>query len=120
MSYDLAVWYEPATIDSQSAQGKYEAICSGISLPAQHESVSQFIETVTREYPQIDDWDAEEIDKCPWSCEFDESTWRHCILNIRWGMESELVVKLIHLAVELGLTCYDPQSNAVHSPFQSA
>jgi len=114
MSYDLAVWHEPSTIDTQSAQAKYEAICLGINLPPLHESVGQFIETVTREFPQIDDWDDDNIDECPWACEFDESP-GHCILNIRWGKEKELVGRLVHMATSLGLTCYDPQLEAVHS-----
>lgn len=117
MSFDLAVWHESSAIDSRAAQKKYEAMCAGVDLPMQHESIAQFINVVTREYPQIDDWDEDDLDDCPWSCEFDESP-GHCILNIRWGREEELVPKLIHMAKELGLTCYDPQSGVVHHPRQ--
>jgi hypothetical protein len=119
MSYDLAVWHESTAIDSRAAQQKYEAMCAGVHPPTPHESVAQFVNLVTQQYPQIDDCDEDDIDDCPGTCEFDVSP-AHCILNIRWGREEELVPELVHIAMDLGLICYDPQSGRVYSPGQIA
>lgn len=109
MSYDLAIWHEPCAIDCQSAQKKYEAICSSVMFPAPHESVTCFVDRLTGKYPQIDNWDEDDIDNCPWSCEFDQSP-GHCIIHMRWGAVEKMLQEIVLLAEGCGLVCYDPQN----------
>ena len=115
MSYDLAIWHESSPISADVAQQKYEAICSQKRLPDCHVSLAQFIVSLTSLYPQIDDWAEEDINECPWACEFDTSS-GHCIMNIRWGFEDLIRSKVLEIAMDFGLTCYDPQSEIVHTP----
>ena len=127
MSFDLAVWYEPHEIDSQTAQKQYKAIGTGTNEPAPHKAVAEFVKAVTQKYPldfeededrDEDSWYDRETYECPWACEFDVSP-GHCILNFCWGMQVDLVDDIISMAIGLGLTCYDPQSYTVHSPHQN-
>jgi len=115
MSYDLVVWHESLPITADIAHQKYEAICSLERLPGFHISVAQFIDSLTSVYPQLDDWAEEDLGECPWTCEFDSSS-GHCIMNIRWGFEDLIQPKVIEIAMNLGLICYDPQSQTVHTP----
>jgi hypothetical protein len=114
MSYDLAVWHEGKTITAVEAQAKYEQLCGGEKLERDH-AVRDFVSKLTKNYPQIDDFDEDDLDDCPWSCEFDQSP-GHCILNLRWDAVDELVPVIISIAKTSGLVCYDPQQGELHIP----
>lgn len=115
MSFDLAIWNQTKMISAEQAQQVYTDMCTEIHFPEPSRGVQQFVADLTEDYPQIDDWDEETLEDCPWSCEFDESP-GHCIINIRWGMEEEILPIVIEKAHKYSLTCYDPQSEQLYFP----
>ncbi len=113
MSFDLAVWHEAEVISAAKAQAKYEIAVDLVATPT-NERVVEFIRSLTEHHPQIDDAPEDELDECPWTCEFNCSE-NMCIMNIRWSDLEEIVPVIVALAEECGLLCYDPQSGTILS-----
>jgi hypothetical protein len=111
MSFDLAVWSENRLITTEQAQAKYERICAG-AVPAGSPELTDFVAQLTQRYPQIDDVNEDELDECPWSCEFDLSE-GHCIMNLRWDAVESVVPEIVALARAHRLVCYDPQNEQI-------
>lgn len=111
MSFDLAVWHESGQISDSEAQATYEKLCEGMPLPASSR-VLDFVTQLASRFPQIDDLDEDEVEDCPWTCEWDQSD-GHCILNLRWDVVDTMVSEIVALADKCGIICYDPQNGKI-------
>ncbi len=114
MSFDLAAWYEPEPISLETADEKYAAFCSGeeIEEPAE---VARFKNLLGEKYPGIDDVPEEELEDCPWTDSFNETSGA-CLMCLRWDKFEELYQPIIDLALSCGLLVYDPQNEVLYHP----
>jgi hypothetical protein len=70
------------------------------------------MQLLTARHPQIDDATEDEVDDCPWTCDFDISE-NMCIMNIRWSDVEVIVPEVVAFAEDCGLLCYDPQNGTI-------
>ncbi|MGH2400968.1 MAG: hypothetical protein ACRDF6_14120 [bacterium] len=78
-------------------------------------AVGAFYSELTRQYPEIDDVPDEEVDDCPWNCEFDRSP-GHLIMPCGCP-EADRMRQLVELlAQKHGLVVYNPQEGRITYP----
>ena len=115
MSFDLGVFYTARSQTDEEAVRRYVAYCEEDDLTPYIEPsprVAAFVEELTGELPQIDDWPDETIDECPWSCAFDRSE-GHVLIPMVWSVADTIPPKIVALAAKHGLDCVDPQSEKI-------
>ena len=115
MSFDLGVFFTARSHTHAEAIRRYVAYCEEDDLAPYIEAspaVAAFLEELTSELPQIDDWPEETIDECPWSCAFDVSE-GHILIPMVWSAAETLPAKIVALAERHGLVCVDPQSERI-------
>ena len=116
MSFDLAVWFEPASITNEEAAQKYLRLAEGdVADATEHPGVERFLQELSARYPDLDELPEEEIDDSPWSCGFDRSG-AHILMCMRWSVSTEVLDLIAALAEKHGLVLYDPQGSEVHLP----
>ena len=117
MSYDLAVWYSSRPIGEDEAQAILTRLCAGeAALNEGEAAVAAFYRDLCSAYPEIDEYPAGEIERCPWSSAHDRSPY-HVLVSMRWGEAADAAAELVpELAAKHGLLCYDPQGPAVFLP----
>jgi hypothetical protein len=116
MSYDLGVWYASRPITLKKAEDFYDRILDDdLKELEPHSGIQAFLTELTSRYPQIQDWNDDDIDNCPWSIAFDQSD-RPVILCMAYSRTKELVPFIENLASKHDLVCYNPQSSRVKYP----
>jgi hypothetical protein len=116
MSYDLGVWYASRPITLKEAEDFYDRILDDdLTEFEPHPGVQAFLAELTSRYPQINDWNDDDIDNCLWSIAFDQSV-HYVILCMVYSRTKELIPFIENLAAKNDLVCYDPQSSRVKYP----
>jgi hypothetical protein len=116
MSFDLAVWYEPAIVTAEEAARKYERILEREpgTVVADPRAAGFHRELIAR-YPNLSDLTVDEFEDSPWA--MDPSVVVDAvILSMSWSMAEPALPYIRELAERHELVCYDPQSGAVYSP----
>ncbi|WRZ95515.1 hypothetical protein OHB54_44815 [Streptomyces sp. NBC_01007] len=110
MSFDLAVWFEQTRPSRAEAVQKYRRMCEGTSgVVVGSPAVARFHEALVAELPEAPAPDS------PWSAGLDVS--EECVLMpMGWGRAAEVSPRIVELAGEHGLVCFDPQDGVVHVP----
>ncbi len=116
MSYDLAVWYASQPITIKEAEDIYDRLLDDdLTALEPHPGVQAFLAELTSHYPQIYDWNDDDIGNCPWSIAFDQSD-RYVTMCMVYSRTNELVPFIENLATKHDLVCYNPQSSRVKYP----
>lgn len=116
MSYDLAVWYSTQPITTQEAAAIYGRLgTETVNDVEHHPGVNSFVEELTAQYPQIDDWADDDIDDCPWNDAFDQSP-GYVVMCISFSRVNEIVPMVQKLAAKHDLVCFNPQWPCVVYP----
>lgn len=116
MSYDLALWHEDRPITTDEACDYYTRLAEDDSLVINpYAGIDGFVADLTAEFPATEDTPDEDIDSCPWSCEFERSP-GHVVICMS-SSRIEEVLPLIHeLAAKHDLVCFNPQWPGVTYP----
>ncbi|MCR8647733.1 hypothetical protein [Leptospira interrogans] len=97
------------------AMDRYITFCEQNDLTTYIEpslKVKNFVQDLTKTYPQLNDWPEDDIDNCPWSNDFDISE-GHVIISMSFSRAEEISNLIIQLATKYGLVGIDPQSGAI-------
>ncbi|MGY6516875.1 hypothetical protein ACXIU3_23320 [Vibrio parahaemolyticus] len=119
MSFDIAILSLENRITNAEASEIYaETLEGNYSNVAKNAAIEDFYRELTAIHPEIDDIPddkAEDIDFCPWSCEFDKSA-AYVIISSVWS-KSDYVYDLVQsLAVKHNLALFSPQAEIVVYP----
>ena len=115
MSFDLGVFYTEKPHSDEEATMRFVAYCEEENLTAfiePSEKVASFLQELTTQYPQIDDWPEEDISNCPWSIAFDVSA-GHVLMPMVFSKAEEMYSVIAALAEKHGLVCVDPQFSCI-------
>lgn len=116
MSYDFAVWHASRPITTREATEIYIRLGGeDIAGIEPHPGVAAFLEELTARYPQIDDWDEDDLDNCPWTVAFDLSN-RHVLMCMSFSRVDEIVPIIEGLAAKHDLVWFNPQWPCVGYP----
>ncbi|MFB8085982.1 hypothetical protein [Streptomyces sp. NPDC055992] len=113
MSFDLGVWSEETRPSRTAAAETLRRLCAdepAVVRPAA--AVRGFHAALVAEFPEIED-DAD--DSSPWSAGLDVGD-GFVLMPMQWGRAAEVAPRVIELAGEHGLVCFDPQVGVVHVP----
>lgn len=110
MSFDLAAWFEHARPSRAEAVQKYRLMCEGVSgVAVGSPAVARFRAALVAEFPEAPAPDS------LWSAGLDLS--EECVLMpMGWSRAAEVAPRIVDLAGEYGLVCFDPQDGVVHVP----
>lgn len=118
MSFDLVVLSGAEALDANRAHEIYEHLCEGepwdrflLADP----KIADFVHEITRSWPQVDDMPPNEVERSPWSVQFDVSP-AHVISAIVWSRADEVAPVYVATALKHGLNVFDPQEGMLHSP----
>jgi hypothetical protein len=118
VSYDLAVWHEPAGIAADQATHKYAQLIneeSGAETDPMHPQVAAFYRRLTARYPELDRLPIDEVDRSPWSTRL-AVTSTAVVMSMVWSCADEVGPHVRSLADQHGLVVFDPQNESVHHP----
>lgn len=116
MSFDLWLWGSPKPVTLQQA----ERICGQLSAGegADREADPQlegFYRQLIAWYPPLERLSDSESEGSPWSMSPGLAP-GHVTVMVRWPSAQEITRRVIPLAAEHSLVCYDPQAGHVHNP----
>ncbi|MFL0853781.1 hypothetical protein ACJO2B_23660 [Vibrio parahaemolyticus] len=119
MSFDIAILSLEKRVSNSEASEIYAEILQGnFSNVAKNTAIEDLYRDLTAKHPEIDDIPddkVDDIDFCPWSCEFDRSA-GHIIISSVWP-KSDYVYELVQsLAVKHELALFNPQAEVVVYP----
>lgn len=113
MSYDFAVWDMPKVSSAREANSIYQQLCrNNLSAVQASPKIDAFLQELTTVYPLKNDYSREDMDSCPWICDFFVSP-GHAIMTVWWSMAGKLEEFIKQLAAKHGLVYFDPLSDAV-------
>ncbi|MER7807238.1 hypothetical protein [Streptomyces sp900116325] len=117
MSFDLAVWFERTRLSRAEAVQKHLRMCEGSSGAAVgHPAVAGFYQSLIEEFPELPEQAGAVPDPAsPWSAGLDVSEER-VLMPMGWGRVAAVAPRVVALAGEHGLVCFDPQAGVVHVP----
>ena len=120
MSYDLSVLSVKRAIGRSDAIATMEAInqeapVSSISTLLESSRVQEFMAALEQTYPQISTYSDDEIDSCPWSCDFYPEP-AHVTLSCSYSRSSEIVGHVLPLAHRHDLAVFDFATELIYLP----
>jgi hypothetical protein len=115
MSFDLGFWRQDQPISAEEAGNIYMQLCDGIDALVKACPITYFLEDVAQRYPPFLVYRGEDLDDCPWNCEWDIGP-GSMVFCIAWSRAAELTPLLIELANVHDLLCYNPQRGEVYLP----
>jgi hypothetical protein len=111
VSFDLAVWFDPAPITHEQAAATYGILCDTEdgAAPTQPQ-VAAFYQELTTRFP-----DLRGSDDSPWATDL-TTTPTAVVLTIVWSRANEIAEIIDELAMRHGLVCHDPQIDITSQP----
>ncbi len=123
MSCDYAVWHTKSHLGNAQAERLYHALCEGDAsgvMPSP--AIAAFYNEITGLHPElvsVPESQSGKQEQCPWSAAMDRSQ-GHIIMCCVWS-RADYVGDLVHkLARKHGLAMYDPQSEKISYPDDTA
>jgi hypothetical protein len=116
MSFDLAVWLEPAVITAEEADRTYESLCEREqgAVPADARVVA-FHRELTARFPSLSSLPLDELESSPWSAD-PAVLGDAALLTIGYSAAGTVAPFARELAERHELVLYDPQARTVYSP----
>ncbi|MET0132877.1 MAG: hypothetical protein ABW215_04710 [Kibdelosporangium sp.] len=118
MSFELAVWYEPAPITAAAADEKYGALCALDGQPGvvPRPEVAAFYRELVGRYPELENLTDEEAERrSPWAADLGVAV-DSVLMSVLWRYSGQMLGVVRELAGRHGLICYDVQEHRVHHP----
>ncbi|MFD8010774.1 hypothetical protein [Streptomyces sp. NPDC058955] len=113
MSFDLGVWSEETRPSRAAAADTLRRLCAGEpSVVRPTAAVRGFHAALVAEFPDAEDAGDE---SSPWSAGLDVGD-GFVLMPMQWGRAAEVAPRVIELAGQHGLVCFDPQAGVVHAP----
>ncbi|MBK9974391.1 MAG: hypothetical protein IPP14_06430 [Planctomycetes bacterium] len=78
-------------------------------------AMKAFFNTLIRRYPTLDNWPTDDVTDCPWELQprYDP---HYMVFSLMPAHVEQLEAVIIDMALENGLTVYDPQTPDLHMP----
>jgi hypothetical protein len=116
VSFDLAVWYEPAPITTARAAAVYELLCDGHDPGlTENGGLAAFYEDLIARFPLLSGLSDDEVDHAAWSMD-PTITANAVVLSLSWQTAGTAQLDVRDLADRHGLVCYDPQREWISLP----
>ncbi len=115
LSFDLAFWHEDNPITAEQARHIYWQLCDDNDRLVKAYPITHFLEDVAQRYPPISAYRDEDVDGCPWNCDW-SVTPGSVIFCIAWSRAEEIAPLLAEMANAYDLVCYKPQRDEVYLP----
>ncbi|MBY8878843.1 hypothetical protein [Actinacidiphila acidipaludis] len=114
MSFDLGVWFEEVRPERAAAAETYRRLCEGEAGAVQPAAgVAEFHAALVAAFPEPADDDA--AGASPWSAGLSAGD-GYVLMAMGFGHVDEVAPRVVELAGEHGLLCFDPQAGVVHAP----
>jgi hypothetical protein len=95
---------------------RYRRLCDGQNIAVRsHPNIALFLQELSQRYPPIQEYDARNLDACPWSYEWSLSP-NSVLVCVTWSRSHSLTPALIEMASRYDLLCYDPQQQEATLP----
>ncbi len=115
-NFYLGVWHSRTAVSDEEAARQYSLLGDKRSAFRTFDSqVYAFYYRLVELYPDIDMVAEDDLDGSPWASSIELSD-GHVILSIRTERAAQVVPRLLALAEQHDLLCFDPQSGKVHLP----
>ena len=116
MSFFLGVWNSPTAISDDEAAARYRALSGEKSVDPKFDAhVYAFYCRLTSLYPEVEMVADNELASCPWDCSLDLAS-DHVIMAIQPEQSGKVAPRILALAAQNQLVCFDPQAGKVHLP----
>jgi hypothetical protein len=116
MSFDLGVWFAAVRPERAVAAETYRRLCegeAGVVEPAG--AVAGFRAALLAEFPEPAGAEDAAVGSSPWSAGLSAGA-GHLVMSMGWGHVDEVAPRVVQLAADHGLICFDPQAGVVHVP----
>ena len=111
----LGVWKCLTPISNEEAAHQYQLLKDVGSERRFDAEVYAFYTRLIGLYPKIDTLPEEELDNSPWASSMEVSG-SHVIMAIVPEQSEKVIPRVLALAEENGLVCFDPQAGRVYLP----
>jgi hypothetical protein len=116
MSFDLGVWFQGTRPSRAEAEETYRRLCEGESAAVgPSASVAAFYAALVVDFPELTDVADAAGESSPWSAGLDVSD-GHVLMPMGWGQVAKVAHRVVEIAGQHGLVCFDPQGGVVHAP----
>lgn len=116
MSFDLGVWSEEVRPSRTAASETHRRLCAGESAAVRPAAaVAGFYAALVAEFPEWSEAEVAAEELSPWSAGLDVGD-GHVLVPMQWGRVAQVAPRVIELAGQHGLVCFDPQAGVVHVP----
>jgi len=109
MSFDLCVWEGERPDDDRAAAAEYERVMAALDDPRPPTPlIREYVEALAERWP-------EDRPDSPWAAGplIEEASGPMVYVAISWSAADEVPPVAAALAAELGLVCFDPQSESL-------
>lgn len=128
MSFQLGVWHCEQPLSMGAAGELFDAVVDDKKPDKKHEkkpeprsalktspAMKAFFNNLIRRYPTLDNWPTDDVTDCPWEIQprYDP---HYMVFSLMPAHSEQLEAVIIDLALENGLTVYDPQTPDLHMP----
>ena len=80
-----------------------------------HPTIAAFVQEIGQRYPPIETYPLEHLEDCPWSTAW-YVTAGAVIFSLTWSAGPNLAPRLMQIAQQHDLVCYNPQREAIYLP----
>lgn len=116
MSFQLGVWQAEKPLSLGAAGELFDRVAEGKEpdlRPAP--AMKAFFNQLLLRYPTLDNWPSEDVTECPWE-EQPRFNPQYIIFTLLPAHSEQLEAVIVDMALEHGMTVYDPQTPDLHMP----
>ena len=114
MSHDLGFFSFKKNVSTEEIREAYLHSCEGgaADWPSSPEFHS-FVHALEEKYPEISTYSDDDVDNCPWSCDFDKGD-GYVIVSMVFSRAEEIGNYVWDLIQQYPVIVYDPQSDKAY------
>ncbi|MBX3472891.1 MAG: hypothetical protein KF754_00735 [Planctomycetes bacterium] len=116
MTFQLGVWHADKPLSLGAAGELFDRVSEGKDpglKPAP--AMKAFFNQLLLRYPTLDNWPTEDVTECPWE-EQPRFSPQYLIFTLMAAHSEQLEAVIVDMALEHGMTVYDPQTPDLHMP----
>lgn len=118
MTFQLGVWHAEKPLSLGAAGELFDRIIEGKGVETRTQpSMKVFFNQLLKRYPTLDHWPDEDVTECPWA-EQPRFNPQYLLFTMLPAHIETLEAVIIDMALDNGLTVYDPQTPDLHMPPQ--
>jgi hypothetical protein len=116
MTFQLGVWFAEKPLSLGAAGELFDKIVENKDIDLRPQpSMKAFFNHLLNRYPTLDLWPNENVTECPWS-EQPRFNPQYLLFTLMPAHAETLEAVIIDMAIDNGLTVYDPQTPDLHMP----